>query len=66
MMMWQQIAKEMKIPWKAAEALYLQIGHKEMANRANRFTVSSPRFDRPPPPPRAGDRRIQQSWQCPA
>jgi len=54
MMMWQQIAKDMKILWKAAEAWYLQIGHKEMANRANRFTVSSPRFDRPRRPPGRG------------
>jgi hypothetical protein len=34
--MWRPIAKEMKTPWKAAEAVYLKIGQKDMANRAAR------------------------------
>lgn len=33
--MWEGIAKEMALPWRAAEAMHWQIGEGEMANRAN-------------------------------
>lgn len=33
--MWEKIAKEMQLPWRAAEAMHWQIGEVEMANRAN-------------------------------
>lgn len=33
--MWEKIAKEMQIPWRAAEAMHWQIGDIEMAQRAN-------------------------------
>lgn len=33
--MWEKIAKEMALPWRAAEAMHWQIGEFEMANRAN-------------------------------
>lgn len=33
--MWEKIAKEMQLPWRAAEAMHWQIGEIEMAQRAN-------------------------------
>lgn len=33
--MWEKIAKEMQLPWRAAEAMHWQIGEIEMASRAN-------------------------------
>lgn len=33
--MWEKIAKEMALPWRAAEAMHWQIGEIEMASRAN-------------------------------
>jgi hypothetical protein len=33
--MWEKIAKEMALPWRAAEAMYWQIGEIGMASRAN-------------------------------
>ncbi|KAK0253039.1 hypothetical protein LTS09_011949 [Friedmanniomyces endolithicus] len=33
--MWEKIAKEMQLPWRAAEAMHWQIGEVEMAQRAN-------------------------------
>ena len=33
--MWEKIAKEMQLPWRAAEAMHWHIGEVEMANRAN-------------------------------
>jgi hypothetical protein len=33
--MWEKIAKEMQLPWRAAEAMHWQIGEIEMAHRAN-------------------------------
>lgn len=33
--MWEKIAKEMALPWRAAEAMHWQIGEVEMASRAN-------------------------------
>ena len=33
--MWEKIAKEMQLPWRAAEAMHWQIGEAEMAQRAN-------------------------------
>lgn len=33
--MWEKIAKEMQLPWRAAEAMHWQIGEVEMASRAN-------------------------------
>lgn len=33
--MWEKIAKEMQLPWRAAEAMHWQIGEVEMAHRAN-------------------------------
>ncbi|KAF2718577.1 hypothetical protein K431DRAFT_230551 [Polychaeton citri CBS 116435] len=33
--MWEKIAKEMALPWRAAEAMHWQIGEVEMAQRAN-------------------------------
>lgn len=33
--MWEKIAKEMQLPWRAAEAMHWQIGEVEMATRAN-------------------------------
>ena len=33
--MWEKIAKEMQIPWRAAENMHWQMGEAEMASRAN-------------------------------
>jgi hypothetical protein len=33
--MWEKIAKEMQIPWRAAENMHWQMGEVEMASRAN-------------------------------
>lgn len=33
--MWEKLAKEMQLPWRAAEAMHWQIGEMEMATRAN-------------------------------
>lgn len=33
--MWEKIAKEMQLPWRAAENMHWQIGEVEMAQRAN-------------------------------
>lgn len=33
--MWEKLAKEMQLPWRAAEAMHWQIGETEMATRAN-------------------------------
>lgn len=33
--MWDKIARDMQLPWRAAEAMHWQIGEVEMAQRAN-------------------------------
>ena len=33
--MWEKVAKEMGIPWRAAEAMHWQLGEHDMAQRAN-------------------------------
>lgn len=33
--MWEKIAKEMQIPWRAAENMHWQMGEIEISNRAN-------------------------------
>ncbi|KAF8544489.1 hypothetical protein BDD12DRAFT_948332 [Trichophaea hybrida] len=47
--MWQIIAKEMEIPWRAAEAMHWQLGEKDMAHRAGvvPFSLSSVAMDAP-------------------
>ena len=42
--MWEKVAKEMGIPWRAAEAMHWQLGEHDMAQRANApiFHLSSP------------------------
>ena len=32
--MWEQVAQEMKVPWRAAEAMHWQLGESDMAERA--------------------------------
>lgn len=48
--MWNQIAKEMGIPWRAAESMHWQLGEQEMARRAGvvPFSLSSVALDAPP------------------
>lgn len=38
--MWAKIAKEMGIPWRAAEAMHWQLGEEEMARRAGTVPFS--------------------------
>ena len=47
--MWQVIAHEMCIPWRAAEAMHWQMGEKDMAHRAGvvPFSLSSVAIDGP-------------------
>ncbi|KAI5852292.1 hypothetical protein BZA05DRAFT_425552 [Tricharina praecox] len=47
--MWQMVAKEMEIPWRAAEAMHWQMGEVEMARRAGvvPFSQSSVAIDAP-------------------
>ncbi|KAA8896796.1 hypothetical protein FN846DRAFT_270929 [Sphaerosporella brunnea] len=47
--MWQMIAKEMGIPWRAAEAMHWQLGEQDMAHRAGvvPFSLSSVAIDAP-------------------
>ncbi|KAL1306566.1 hypothetical protein AAFC00_005253 [Neodothiora populina] len=55
--MWEKIAKEMQLPWRAAEAMHWQIGEVEMASRANVpvFHLANPTShsssQHPPQPP---------------
>lgn len=48
--MWNQVAKEMGIPWRAAESMHWQLGEQEMARRAGvvPFSLSSVALDAPP------------------
>lgn len=48
--MWSQVAKEMGIPWRAAESMHWQLGEQEMARRAGvvPFSLSSVALDAPP------------------
>ena len=41
--MWAIVASEMKIPWRAAEAMHWQMGEEEIARRAGTvpFSLSS-------------------------
>ncbi|KAI5800300.1 hypothetical protein DFH27DRAFT_463861, partial [Peziza echinospora] len=41
--MWSELAGEMKIPWRAAEAMHWQLGEEDMARRAGTvpFSLSS-------------------------
>jgi len=34
--MWNTLAKEMNMPWRAVEAMHWQLGEHEMAERANK------------------------------
>ncbi|KAI5787109.1 hypothetical protein EDC01DRAFT_717922 [Geopyxis carbonaria] len=47
--MWAIIAKEMEIPWRAAEAMHWQLGEQDMAHRAGvvPFSLSSVAIDAP-------------------
>lgn len=47
--MWQVIAGEMGIPWRAAEAMHWQLGEKDMAHRAGvvPFSLSSVAIEAP-------------------
>ena len=47
--MWQQISKEMSIPWRAAEAMHWQLGEQDMARRAGvvPFSLSSVALEMP-------------------
>ncbi|KAF8426657.1 hypothetical protein EV426DRAFT_702260 [Tirmania nivea] len=49
--MWVIIAREMKIPWRAAEAMHWQLGEEEIARRAGTvpFSHSSSVALQPPP-----------------
>ncbi|RPB26288.1 hypothetical protein L211DRAFT_758014, partial [Terfezia boudieri ATCC MYA-4762] len=38
--MWVMIAREMKIPWRAAEAMHWQLGEEEIARRAGTVPFS--------------------------
>ena len=52
--MWEKIAKEMQLPWRAAEAMHWQIGEVEMAQRANVpvfHLAGGGNAAGPPPPP---------------
>ena len=52
--MWEKIAKEMHLPWRAAEAMHWQIGEVEMAQRANVpvfHLAGGGNAAGPPPPP---------------
>ncbi|RMY80572.1 hypothetical protein D0862_12674 [Hortaea werneckii] len=51
--MWEKIAKEMQLPWRAAEAMHWQIGEVEMAQRANVpvFHLAGAGNASAPPPP---------------
>lgn len=44
------VAKEMEIPWRAAEAMHWQLGEREMARRAGvvPFSLSNIALDAPP------------------
>lgn len=48
--MWSHVAKEMGIPWRAAENMHWQLGEQEMARRAGvvPFSLSSVALDAPP------------------
>ena len=48
--MWAQVAKEMGIPWRAAEAMHWQLGEREMARRAGvvPFSLSNIALEAPP------------------
>jgi len=48
--MWNMVAKEMEIPWRAAEAMHWQLGEQEMARRAGvvPFSLSSVALDAQP------------------
>ena len=48
--MWALVAKEMGIPWRAAEAMHWQLGEQEMARRAGvvPFSLSNIALDAPP------------------
>jgi len=48
--MWNMVAKEMEIPWRAAEAMHWQLGEQEMARRAGvvPFSLSSVALDTQP------------------
>jgi hypothetical protein len=39
--MWQFIATEMELPWKALEAIHWEMGEKYMARRANVVALPS-------------------------
>ncbi|KAI0011717.1 hypothetical protein F4779DRAFT_615333 [Xylariaceae sp. FL0662B] len=47
--MWQKVADEMSVPWRAAEAMHWYMGEHEMARRAGTtpFTLSTANLDAP-------------------
>ncbi|KAI6899928.1 hypothetical protein KC318_g8673 [Hortaea werneckii] len=55
--MWEKIAKEMRLPWRAVEAMHWQIGEVEMAQRANVlvFHLAGAGNASAPPPPGTAD-----------
>ncbi|KAI7305450.1 hypothetical protein KC315_g14667 [Hortaea werneckii] len=63
--MWEKIAKEMQLPWRAAEAMHWQIGEVEMAQRANVpvFHLAGGGNASGPPPPGASLLQWVQSFE---
>ncbi|KAF2423179.1 hypothetical protein EJ08DRAFT_596367 [Tothia fuscella] len=53
--MWEMVAKEMGLPWRAIEAIHWQMGPEEMASRANVpvFQAHNAQRSKSPPNPRA-------------
>ncbi|KAJ5737310.1 uncharacterized protein N7483_002435 [Penicillium malachiteum] len=61
--MWSNVAEEMAIPWRAAEAMHWQLGEQQMARRAGvvHFSLSSHAID----PPTTRTRRASTSLTRP-
>ena len=66
--MWEKIAKEMQIPWRAAENMHWQMGEIDMAQRANVpvFHLAEQQSSRVPVrstlPPSGGNILPAMSW----
>ncbi|KAI0601859.1 hypothetical protein F4775DRAFT_356759 [Biscogniauxia sp. FL1348] len=63
--MWQKVAEEMVIPWRAAEAMHWQLGEQEMARRAGvtPFSFSAVTVDTPPGGSRSSSRHTHSASQ---
>ncbi|CAG8953851.1 hypothetical protein HYFRA_00006744, partial [Hymenoscyphus fraxineus] len=57
--MWNRVAEEMAVPWRAAEAMHWQLGEADMARRAGvvPFSLSNVTLDAPPPGHRTSPNR---------